>query len=149
MQLWSTRHDIRTLSVADLTQSRFQRIALAQPLHAPYGRLARDVLRQHGVWDALQPRLVFADNVAHAAQLVASGAADVGLLAHSVVPADDGYARRIDHAGTAPLVQGYVITARSPAAQRLAAQFADWLHSAPAQAVLQRYGFSLVDGRTP
>lgn len=143
--LWSTRHDIRNLALADLTQARFQRIAVAQPLHAPYGRLARDVLTQHGLWHTLQSRLVFADNIAHAAQLVASGAADVGLLAHSVVPHVEGYPRTIDHANASPLVQGYVITARTPDTVHAANQFADWLRGPSAQAVLVRYGFAVQD----
>lgn len=139
--MWSTRHDIRALQLDDLTQSRFRRIAIAQPLHAPYGRLARDVLMHYGLWQSLQPQLVYADNVAHAAQLVASGAADVGLVARSVAQQHDGYLAAIDTSGVAPLVQGYVITTHG--AQHLAAtkQFIHWLHSRHATQVLSDYGF--------
>lgn len=139
--MWSTRHDICALQLDDLTQSRFRRIAIAQPLHAPYGRLARDVLMHHKLWQPLEPQLVYADNVAHAAQLVASGAADVGLVARSVAQQHDGYVATIDTSGVAPLVQGYVITTHG--AQNLAAtkKFIHWLHSRHATQVLSDYGF--------
>lgn len=37
-----------------------------------------------GVWEAVQPKLVFGENIAHAAQMAASGAAQVGVIALSL-----------------------------------------------------------------
>src|SRR5437773_646884 len=60
------------------------RIALANPLHAPYGKAAEAALRQAGVWDRMKGRLVLGENVAQAAQFVQSGAADAGIIAKSL-----------------------------------------------------------------
>ncbi|MEQ1713479.1 MAG: molybdate ABC transporter substrate-binding protein, partial [Hyphomicrobium sp.] len=50
---------------------------------APYGRAAREVMQKTGLWAMLQSRLALAENIAQAAQFVASGAADVGFIAKS------------------------------------------------------------------
>src|SRR5437773_1099094 len=55
------------------------RIALANPLHAPYGKAAEAALRQAGLWDRMKGRLVLGENVAQAAQFVQSGAAAAGI----------------------------------------------------------------------
>lgn len=57
------------------------RFAIANPEHAPYGVRAREVLERSVLWDKLRPRLVLGENVAQAAQFVASGAAEAGLIA--------------------------------------------------------------------
>src|SRR5918992_86335 len=57
------------------------RIAIANPRHAPYGRAAEAALRSAGVWAAVEGKLVLGENVAQAAQFVQSGAADAGIIA--------------------------------------------------------------------
>src|SRR5690606_8189565 len=60
------------------------RIALADPETTPYGQRAVDVLERWSVNDLLRPRFVHTDDVADAVQLVATGAAAVGLVAKSL-----------------------------------------------------------------
>ena len=67
-----------------LNDPTVQKIALANPQHAPYGRAAEAALKSLAVYDAVKDRLVFGENVAQAAQYVESGAADVGLIAQSL-----------------------------------------------------------------
>src|SRR5919106_5640554 len=57
------------------------RIAIANPRHAPYGRSAEAALRSAGVWAAVEGKLVLGENVAQAAQFAQSGAADAGIIA--------------------------------------------------------------------
>ena len=60
------------------------KIALAKPELAPYGRAAVEYLKTLGVWELAKPKLVFADNVALAAMFVMTGAADLGITALSL-----------------------------------------------------------------
>ena len=53
-----------------LDQGRVSRFAIANPAHAPYGRAAEAALRTHGLWPALQPRLVLGENVAQASDTI-------------------------------------------------------------------------------
>ena len=45
----------------------------ANPDHAPYGVRAKEALQHQGVWEALEPRLVLGENIAHTAQFVDGG----------------------------------------------------------------------------
>ena len=89
------------------------RIAIANPLHAPYGKAAEAALRQARLWDQLEGRLVLGENVAQAVQFVQSGAADAGIVAKSlaVTPALRAAGRFTEIPETAhpPIVQGGLI----------------------------------------
>lgn len=60
------------------------RFAIANPVHAPYGRAAREALIHAGLWAIMEPSLVYGENVAQAAQFAASGSAAGGIIAHSL-----------------------------------------------------------------
>lgn len=60
------------------------RVALANPRHAPYGKVAEAALRNAGVWTSVSRKLALGENVAQAAQFVQSGAADAGIIAKSL-----------------------------------------------------------------
>lgn len=64
--------------------NKANKIALAKPELAPYGRAAEEYLKAMGLWELAKPKLVFADNVALAAMFVLTGAADMGITALSL-----------------------------------------------------------------
>ncbi|MCX8016994.1 MAG: molybdate ABC transporter substrate-binding protein [Rhodocyclaceae bacterium] len=144
--IWSATRDASRLTLADLADPIWRKIAIANPKHAPYGKRAEEALRAAGVWDKLRDRLVMGENVAQAAQYVQSGNADVGIVALSLVlnptlSAPDGYAL-IAATLHAPLEQGFILTRRA-AGNALAKAFADCIASPAARRVLARYGFTL------
>lgn len=69
---------------AELAGNRINRFAIANPEHAPYGRAAEQALRRMGLWEALQGKLVFGENVSQAAQFATSGSAQGGIFAYSL-----------------------------------------------------------------
>lgn len=144
--LWSLREDVRELDLAELTDPRFRRIAIANPQHAPYGRRAREALQTTGILEQLQGRLVLGDNIAQTAQFVQSGNADAGLVALSLVLApalrDKGWYRPIPAELHEPLLQGYIVTRRARDSA-LAWQFAAFIESDAAKDILRTYGFAL------
>jgi molybdate transport system substrate-binding protein len=75
-----------TQAVAD---NRLTRFTIANPEHAPYGQRAREVLEGAGLWGKLQGRLVLGENVAQAAQYVASAAAEGALVAYTLAKSDE------------------------------------------------------------
>jgi len=141
--LWSATLDMRGVQVADLAQTRFGRIAIANPQHAPYGKRAEQALHNAGIWDKVQARLVYGDNIAQTAQFTQSGNAQVGLVAESLVLASPGkgsYAL-VPQTLYEPLRQSFVVTMRG-ASNPLAQDFARYVQDAPAKAILTRFGFS-------
>jgi molybdate transport system substrate-binding protein len=62
----------------DLLDDRVRRIVIGNPRTVPAGQYAEESLRALGLWDRLQSRLVFAENVRQALDYVARGEVDAG-----------------------------------------------------------------------
>jgi molybdate transport system substrate-binding protein len=146
--LW-VRNDSRldvSKGLAALRDSSFQKVAIANPQHAPYGRAAEEALRKTGVYDAVKDRLVLGENISQAAQFVESGNADAGILALSLVLApglkEKGRFWRVPENLYAPIQQGVVLVRASQNTQSARA-FLDYTKSPAAAALLERYGFAL------
>ena len=127
----------------ELRDPAFRTLAIANPDHAPYGAAAAAALRTAGIWDEVVSRMVFAENVAQAVQLVRTGNADAALVAFSLVQDPTGPRlplTRVDPALHPPLVQvaGVVQGSARPAA---ASRFLEFLVSAEGQAILRGFGF--------
>lgn len=141
--LWSNTLDAAELTLEDLTSDSIRRIAIAQPTHAPYGQRAREALESAGVWDAVQGKLVYGENIAHAAQMTESGAAQVGIIALSLARfpglAQHGH-HLIDDSLHQPLTQSFVVTRRGGDKPE-ARVFAEFMATEAAHAIMTRYGF--------
>lgn len=144
--LWSATLDATRMTLASLADPRITRIAIANPKHAPYGKRAEEALRASGLWDKVESKLVYGENIAQTAQFVQTGNAQVGVVALALavnpeLTSKGGYWLIPDHLH-APLEQGFIITKRA-AGNALAKRFADYMGSPPARAVMTRYGFVL------
>lgn len=143
--LWSATEDASKLDLKSLAQARFPKVAIANPLHAPYGKRAEEALRKVGQWDAVQPKVVMGENIAQTAQFVQSGNAPIGILALSLVktPAFSGQGYYLVPENLhSPLEQAVVILKRAET-NPLATDFVNSLFSAPARKVFERFGFVL------
>src|SRR6202035_3077841 len=61
-----------------------EKIAIANPEHAPYGRAAVAALRNAGIYEKVKAKLVLGESISQAAQFVQSGNAQVGIVALSL-----------------------------------------------------------------
>jgi molybdate transport system substrate-binding protein len=131
---------------AALADGRVRRFAIANPAHAPYGRAARAALRHAGLWESIEPRLVFGENAAQAAQFAASGSSQGGIVPLSLSRATEiarlGSFATIpaDWHAAEPLRQRMVLT-RS--AGETARRFYAYLQGPDAREILARHGFAL------
>jgi molybdate transport system substrate-binding protein len=79
--LWARKDSgLLPLSIERLTDPRVKTVAIANELHAPYGRAAADALRKMKMYDAVSPHFVVGENVTQTAQFVESGNAQLGLI---------------------------------------------------------------------
>ncbi|HKV25077.1 MAG TPA: molybdate ABC transporter substrate-binding protein [Candidatus Acidoferrum sp.] len=136
--------DLPHLGWKTLLDPRVEKIAIANPDHAPYGRAALDALRSAGLYDQVKSRLVFGENISQTAQFVQSGNAQAGIIALSLALSPglkDGLRWEIPAALHPPIVQSVVIlkSAANPVAARAFEQF---VKSAAARETLARYGFT-------
>jgi len=144
--LWSADMDASKMQLNNLTDANITRIAMANPKHAPYGKRAEEALRASGLWDKVEPKLIYGENISHTAQFVQTGNAQMGIIALSLalnpeLSGKGGYFLIPDNLHE-PLEQGYIIT-KQGADKELAKRFADYMSSAPARAVMTKYGFVL------
>ena len=65
---------------ADLLAARVTRIVVGNPKTVPAGQYAEESLKALGLWDRLQPKLVFSENVRQALDYVARGEVDAGFV---------------------------------------------------------------------
>lgn len=142
--LWSHKRDASQLKLKNLLDKSIKRIAIANPVHAPYGVRAKEVLQAAGLWDVVQHKLVFGENIARTAQMIESEAADVGIIALSLALFPDlarhGYTLIDDHLHD-PLTQAYVIT-QYGADNKAAQAFVRFMETKPIHAIMKQYGFS-------
>jgi molybdate transport system substrate-binding protein len=128
---------------ADLLEARVKRIVIGSPKTVPAGQYAEESLRALGLWDRLQPKLVFSENVRQALDYVARGEVDAGFVyttdaasrtqgvKEAFRPPDDSYR---------PVIYPGAVVAASKQAM-LAQAFLDRLGGAEGRAVLSRFGF--------
>jgi len=144
--LWSSSRDASKMTLNDLVDPSINKIAIANPKHAPYGKRAEEALRSLGLWEKLQGKLVFGENIAQTAQFVQTGNAQVGIIALALALnptlAQAGGFTMIDDKLHDPLEQGFIVTKRA-AGNALAARFADYMSGKEARAIMMRYGFVL------
>ncbi len=132
----------RAPSLAELVETRFVKIAIANPEHAPYGRAAQQALTKAGVWESVKPKVVFGENVQQAMQLAETGNADVAIVGLSLAITSAGDYTPIDEALHDPLDQAMALCSRA-ASPDAARQFTAFVSSEPGRAIMKRYGFLL------
>ena len=132
-----------TLTLADLGGPQVRTVAVANPAHAPYGIAARQALERSGLWARVGPKLVLGANISQAEQFVATGNADAGLIALSLVLRVPGRPYTVvDSTLHEPLRQTAVVIAGSPRAAG-AERFVRYVTGPAGQRVMRRYGFTL------
>lgn len=130
-------------TIEDLTNKKYRKISIANPAHAPYGRIAVEALKASKIYDQIKNKLVLGENVSQAAQFIQLGAATTGFIAQSLALIPEMKAvtcHEVDPILYAPLFQAFVILKKSKNLE-LAQKFAQFILSAKAQAVFTHNGF--------
>jgi molybdate transport system substrate-binding protein len=141
--LWSPDPELVDGDGAVLESGTFRRLAIANPRLAPYGRAAQQFLESRGIRESLRPKLVRGENIGQAFQFVASGNAELGLVALSQLmqsgrePAGSRW--QVPEKLHAPIEQQAVLLSDSAAA----ADFMRFAKSEPARAIIRDSGYGI------
>lgn len=146
--LWTLSDLTLTDTLAVLPTDAVETIAIANPELAPYGVAAVQALKYFNLFQSVDSKLVYGQNIAQVNQYVTSRAATTGLTAKSVVLAprmrDTGHWIDVPPRSYRPIEQGIVLLKHGrdnhPQASR---QFFDFMFSAKARAILQQFGYQL------
>lgn len=144
LALWVRRgilHD--PLTMQSLTDSSVHRVAVANPVHAPYGTAAMAAIHSLGLTAALQPKLVFAENIAQTAQFGQSGNAECALISKTIAitPPMQGAGRFVLVPASAypPIEQGAVVM-RNAVHEQAALNFLHYMQSSNGRLLLVSSG---------
>ena len=139
--LWTANESpVRFQGIADLARPEIQRVAIANPDHAPYGLAAKQALQSAGVWDRVQPKLVYGDNVRQTLQYAQTGNVEVAIVSLTLSINSNGRWSLIPENLHQPIDQGLAImksTRNEPAARA----FITFLSSPQGKAIMKKYGF--------
>ena len=120
------------------------KIAIANPVHAPYGAAAVAAMQHEGIYDQVKGKIIQGDNILQTAQFVQSGDADVGLIALSLALAPPmksaGRYVEVPPADYPPVIQAVVIL-KSAKDKDTAEKFMKFLKEPATVALMQQYGF--------
>jgi molybdate transport system substrate-binding protein len=129
-----------------LLDARVQKIAIANPQHAPYGRAAVAAMQKAGIYEQVKAKLVYGENISQAAQFVQSGNAQAGIVALSlsVSPAmKDGKSWVIPADMHEPIEQAAIVL-NAAKNRKGAVAFLEFVKSAAGREILARFGFQFL-----
>lgn len=141
--LWTEKKSKFKLSgLKDLLKPEINKIAIANPNHAPYGMAAKQALVSSGLWNRVQSKLVFGENVKGAQQLAETGNADVAIIALSLTVKSDGKYKLISPELYKPMKQFMAVIKSSKQTQETR-KFENFVVSAEGRIIMKKYGFVL------
>lgn len=92
LMLWSTKPGLVDAKGEVLKRTDFKRLAIASPKLAVYGAAGVEVMKKLGVYEQLQQKLVFGENISQTYQFIATANADLGFVALSQIYKNGSYA---------------------------------------------------------
>lgn len=144
--LWSAKAGFVDDKGEVLRHGQFNKLAIANPKLAPYGKAAVEVLTNMGLLDAVSPKFVQGENIAQTCQFAMTGNADLGFVALSQVMKDgkvtSGSTWIVPGNMHTPIRQDAIILSPgkdNPAAKALMA----YLKGDKAIAIIHSYGYGI------
>jgi molybdate transport system substrate-binding protein len=139
--LWVPDARVQVERIEDLARASVTHVAIANPQLAPYGAAAVDTLHALHLWEKVQPKIVYGQNISTTTQYAATGNADAAFTALALVH-DNARGRKIEVPENlhSPLDQAIAVV-RSTTKPEQARKFVEFIASAKAREILKRYGY--------
>jgi molybdate transport system substrate-binding protein len=124
----------------DLAKPGVERIGIAKPDVAPYGRATIEALRALDLWPRIEPRVIYGQNVSQVKQYAATGNVDVAFIPLALFRAGEGRAIEVDERLHQPIEQALAVI-KASSKQEDARRFSDYVLSPEGQSLLEHYGY--------
>jgi molybdate transport system substrate-binding protein len=139
--LWSKNPNLVT-GEATLTNGTFGKLAICNPVAAPYGAAAVATMKSLKLYDALRPKLVEGANITQAFQFVATGNAEIGFVALSQLRGNIGGSRWLVPQNLYKPIKQDAVLLKKGTGNAAAAAFMVFLKGAEARAIIEKYGYA-------
>jgi molybdate transport system substrate-binding protein len=146
--LWTLQPLDLKQGLAVLTNPAVKKVAMANPRLAPYGLEAMHALEYFKLRASVEPKLIYGESISQVNQYIDIQAVEIGFTAKSVVLAPQMQGRgkwiEVPRESYQPIEQGIVLLkhgneTNAPAAR----QFMDFMASAKARGILEKFGYLL------
>jgi len=141
LALWSRAADV-VKGEDTLRQGAFEKLAVANPVAAPYGAAAVEVIKALGLADALKPKLVEGASIGQTFQFVETGNAEVGFVARSQIVGKAGSSWLPPQTLYTPIRQDAILL-KTGETNDAAKAFLAFLKSPEACAVIVKFGYDV------
>ena len=144
--LWSAKPGLVDANVGVLRAGRYNKLAIANPRLAPYGKAAEEVLAGMGLLAGARAKFVMGENIAQTFQFAHTGNADIGFVALSQVMKDGkltgGSAWIVPGRLHTPIRQDALILS-SGKGNAAATALIDYLKTDKAKSIIRAYGYEI------
>ena len=123
------------------------KLAIINPIAAPYGAAAVETMKSLGVYDTLKPRIVEGATVIQAFQFVETGNAELGFVALSQLAGSDAGSRWLVPQELYTPIRQDAVLLKTGASNEAAIGFVAFLRGPEARVIIQEYGYML-DGQS-
>jgi molybdate transport system substrate-binding protein len=147
--LWFTqKQDFKKNGLKLLLSPAINKIAMANPKIAPYGKAAEQCLIFFGLREQVQPKIILVEGSTQVTNYIVSQSVDAGFSAKSIVLANElkhvGFWVELDPKSYAPLHQGAVILKSVNKNELPAVQlFYQFIFNKKSQAIFREFGFTI------
>ncbi len=146
--LWTLRQLDLKQGMTVLTNPAVKKIAVSNTRLSPYGMEAMHALEYFKLRSAAESKLIYGESIAQVNQYVDMQAVEIGFTAKSVVLAPQMQGRgkwiEVPRESYQPIAQGVVMLKHGADTNAIASKkFMDFMASAQARSILQKYGYLL------
>ena len=145
--IWSkNRHFNPQIGFDNFSQKWVDKIAIANPIHAPYGEKSKQAMESIGIYKKIKSQIVFGENISITAGYIYTQSVEIGIISLSLALSPNiangkNFAYYlIDDKLHKPLNQGYGIT-KYGSSSTLAKKFYDFMQTDKANLIMKKFGF--------
>jgi molybdate transport system substrate-binding protein len=133
---------LQIVDVKDLLKPEFKKISIAEPSHAPYGLAAKEALQSLGLWEKLEIKFVYANDIQQSLTFIKTGNVEAGFISLSVFNKDEVDFLLIDDKLHNPLRQAIAVV-KGTKYENIARDFIKFVNGNYGRPIMKKYGFVL------
>ncbi|MFK5976956.1 MAG: molybdate ABC transporter substrate-binding protein [Sulfurovum sp.] len=145
--IWSKNKNFNPeIGFDNFSQKWVDKIAIANPIHAPYGEKSKQAMESIGIYKKIKSQIVFGENISITAGYIYTQAVEIGVIALSSALSPNIANGKywayylIDDELHKPLNQGYGIT-KYGSASTLAKKFYNFMQTDKSNLIMKKFGF--------
>lgn len=140
--LWTEKADVDVKT--ELSDGKFEHLAIANPKLAPYGLAAQQAMTKMGLWDTVSDKLVMGKGLNPTYQYIVTGNAQLGFIAKSQVYKEGQYKAgsywQVPAEDYKEILQD-AVTLESGKTNKAVSSFLEYLKTDRAQAIIKSFGY--------